>query len=221
MDNTRIDMYLENIKAAANGDALPHALSPVWRVEHFLNNIVLAFQSGTLETLNAVTREEQWLQNIVDAIGNNALSFALSPAWRVEMWYQNIIDAIKGNELTYTLTPVWTTEAWYADIITTIQSQQPTSAVGEWLWNEEVTLPTSTHTYAVSISSFDANADPIQAGSLDVTKKLIKYGSEAVVYTAGMFWLNAASRSITITGGDDVENADFLAYLTANATRVG
>lgn len=221
--SNRQEMYLANIQAAANGDSVPYTLTPVWRVEHFLNNIVLAFQHETLESLNAATREEQWLKNIVDAIGGNALSFTLSPAWRVEMWYANIIDAIHGDELTYDLTPVWETEAWYADIITTIQNQQPTSAVGQWLWNETLSAPDSNITASITGSSFDDLGTAITFSGVIIRTKSnvsVLYDGSAVYKGIDGGWYNSASRSITITGGDDAENADLIAYLTANATRV-
>jgi hypothetical protein len=225
--NNRQEMYLANIQAAANGDSVPYTLTPVWRVEHFLNNIVLAFQHETLESLNAATREEQWLKNIVDAIGGNALSFTLSPAWRVEMWYANIIDAIHGDELTYDLTPVWETEAWYADIIETIQNQQPTSAVGQWLWNEQLTVFAGTTAFVLDFTSYDKDGNAFAGNKMTVTNMgsgIVRYEHDdtwSQVYIGKLAgWQNSASRSITITGGDDAENADLIAYLTANATRV-
>lgn len=220
---TRQEMWLANVIAAVNGDSLPHNLTPVWRIERFWSNVVTAFQGGTTEPITAGTREEQYLTNLVDAVKGSPLSYALTPGWREEQWYQNIIDAVLGNDPSYALTPAWRHEEFYADIIETIQSQQPTSAVGQWLWNETLAAPDSNITASITGSSFDDLGTAITFSGVIIRTKnnvSVLYDGSTVYKGSDGGWYAPASRSITITGGDDAENETLIAYLTANATRV-
>lgn len=91
-----------------------------------------------------------------------------------------------------------------------------------WVFNDTVTsFPSVTTDYAISFTSY---ADNVPSNEFEAVKLMpagniyyIQGSYWAVVYNSSG-WVNAQSKTISITGGTDATNAEIIAWLQANAT---
>ena len=92
------------------------------------------------------------------------------------------------------------------------------SAIGTWVFNSTITMKPSLTAYAVDFTSSGYTFSSIGFYAWGQTNLLAYSGN--YVYSSGSGWSgNGSYRTITITGGTDITNADFISWLQANATR--
>ena len=92
----------------------------------------------------------------------------------------------------------------------------------KWVWNDEVDLDMPTDTYGIEILAGSAGTFYTYI-VLDTDDDAIYYGNNigsTRVVNRGAWVASEDLKTIEITGGDDVTNTDFIAYLEANATQV-
>lgn len=100
---------------------------------------------------------------------------------------------------------------------------EPTSIIGEWLLNEVIDLSGYTKTtYSIS---FTAEGVSNSCTSIIISSSNINYkwgatAFDGIVAYESQSWNNPQYRNITITGGDDIENTNFITWLNAHATKI-
>lgn len=102
------------------------------------------------------------------------------------------------------------------------------SLVGTWLLNESLQLPSSAARYFLNFTFLHGSSEN-NATSFDFTlyssRIRLMYDRGYIIYAyrsspAGYYYPFPEARFITITGGDDVENEDLVAWFETNAVRV-
>lgn len=135
---------------------------------------------------------------------------------------------------TYSISAISKAEGYKDSAESEAVSYKEQSILGEWLLNKTLTFPTNSVKYYINFTAIDNYGSSGNFIAINLipelsstTKNYMQYtfnasdGSEAgrSIYTNGT-WGNDASRTITIKGGDGTSNADFIAWLQANATKV-
>ena len=96
------------------------------RQEQWLQNIIDAIKGDTLTySLSSEWRSEDWIQGFINAL-SNATAETPDVEWREEEWYQNILDAISGTDLSYDLTAETRKEEYLQNMIDTIKGSSLT-----------------------------------------------------------------------------------------------
>lgn len=95
------------------------------------------------------------------------------------------------------------------------------TAVGTWLFNSTLTAPTSSFSYSIDFTSGGNEYSTIIYLFSAATPIGLCYGTTSnQVYTdATSTWTDEMFKTITITGGTDATNSDFITWLKANATK--
>lgn len=102
------------------------------------------------------------------------------------------------------------------------------SALGLWQFNETITLAPMGTEWSVTWTTAGVSGESIkfdifsqqgmpQGDSFQLCSSTI--GTCLPTYVDGVGWTGGSPLSIEFTGGDDIENPDFVAWLNANATR--
>lgn len=100
------------------------------RQEQWLQNIIDAIKVDTLTySLSSEWRSEDWIQGFIDALSSKTAETP-DTEWREEEWYQNILDAISGTDLSYDLTAETRKEEWLQNMIDTIKGNGLTYDLG-------------------------------------------------------------------------------------------
>ena len=102
------------------------------------------------------------------------------------------------------------------------------SLVGTWLLNESLHLPSSAIRYSLDFT-FTIFGEEKESASFDFTlyssRIRLMYDRAYIIYayknsSVGYYYPSPEARFITITGGDDAENEDLIAWFETNAVRV-
>lgn len=105
--------------------------------------------------------------------------------------------------------------------VTVFEKQAQESIVGTWTFNSTLTAPTSSFSYSIDFTSDGNEYSTIIYLFSAATPIGLCYGTTSnQVYTdATSTWTDEMFKTITITGGTDATNSDFITWLKANATK--
>lgn len=101
------------------------------------------------------------------------------------------------------------------------EKQSTESAVGAWTFKSTLTAPTSSFSYDIDFTSDGNEYDTIIYLFSATTPIGLCYGTTSFqAYTdATSAWTDEMFKTITITGGADATNSEFITWLKANATK--
>lgn len=155
----------------------------------------------------------------------------ITPAFPIEIAYGDII-ATAGAGQTATIKTA-NTEADF-DIVVSAKAEEDDSIVGTWVFNEALALPEieNVTNYWVDFVAVDNYGEqknfvyfqfvPSSFSGVSLQYCFVSSGggyAARTVYGTDGKWSNDASRTVKITGGDDVTNSEFITWLKANATK--
>lgn len=105
--------------------------------------------------------------------------------------------------------------------VTVFEKQSTETAVGGWLFNSVLSAPTSAFSYDIDFTSDGNEYDTIIYLFSATTPIGLCYGTtSSQVYTdTTSTWTDEMFKTITITGGTDATNSEFITWLKANATK--
>lgn len=95
------------------------------------------------------------------------------------------------------------------------------SAIGEWVFNDSIERSSykSDYSWDINFTSNGKNWKRLDPEYLNNTQiRFWTSSTHEVVYSS--WWTDNAYKTIMITGGEDVKDANLLSFLTANATRI-